>query len=339
MDDTRRGTVKPRPPNQAMDKGVTRVVQLEEGFIPGNTASRHRSHATGPARSTIVLDVRALSLCHIAGPRGPLLTCDTIVDGYLTTVPTTTRRLHASGLGRALRALRPDATHLTWRDVVVESACLDAALHARADSPRLIAWALTAVRGLAAYAHMCGWLTTSDYERTRDSQRRAPRRGRMPNAPPGAVAALLLTALRDTTLAGRRDAALLALLCHPTVVHSEIARLVPADVDLAGHRLHVQRLVGGPHTIHVPLPAAACEALAHWLAARGDGPGRLFLPIDKAGRIVGDTLSPAIFPVIIERRAARAGLGAISSTDLRPVGRPRRHATAPRTGASLISSR
>ncbi len=262
-------------------------------------------------------DVRTLSLCHIAGARGPLLTCDTIVDGYLATVPTTTRRLHASGLGRALRALRPDATHLTWRDVMVESARLDAALRARADSPRLIAWALTAVRGLAAYARMYGWLTASGDARTRDSQRRAPRRGRTSGTPRGAVAALLLTALRDTTLAGRRDAALLVLLCHPTVAHSEIARLVPADVDLAGHRLHVQRLVGGLHSVHVPLPLATCEALAHWLAARGDGPGRLFLPIDKAGRIVGDTLSPAIFPAIVERRATRAGLGAISPTDLR----------------------
>jgi len=65
------------------------------------------------------------------------------------------------------------------------------------------------------------------------------------------------------------------------------------------------------------LPLATCEALAHWLAARGDGPGRLFLPIDKAGRIVGDTLSPAIFSPIVERRATRAGLGAISPTDLR----------------------
>jgi len=300
-----------------MDKEVTHVVRLEDGFIPANMASRHRSHATGPSRSTIVSDVRTLSLCHIAGARGPLLTCDTIVDGYLTTVPTTTRRLHASGLGRALRALRPDATHLTWRDVMVESARLDAALRARADSPRLITWALTAVRGLAAYARMYGWLTASDYARTCDSQRRAPRRGRTPGTPRGAVAALLLTALRDTTLAGRRDAALLVLLCHPTVAHSEIARLVPADVDLAGHRLHVQRLVGGLHSVHVPLPLATCEALAHWLAARGDGPGRLFLPIDKAGRIVGDTLSPAIFPAIVERRATRAGLGAISPTDLR----------------------
>ncbi len=81
--------------------------------------------------------IPASSLCHIAGPRGPVLTCDTIVDDYLATVPLSTRRLHASGLGRALRVLHPGATHLTWRDVMVAATRLDAALHTRTDSPCL----------------------------------------------------------------------------------------------------------------------------------------------------------------------------------------------------------
>ncbi len=262
-------------------------------------------------------DLPASSLCHIAGPRGPVLTCDTIVDGYLATVPLTTRRLHASGLGRALRALCPGATHLAWRDVMVESALLDAALRARTDSPRLIAWALIATRGLAAHAYARGWLTVSERGHVCGPSRTTTRAHRAPCASPGAVAALLLAALRDTTRAGRRDAALLALLCHPTVAHSEITRLVPTDVDLAGRCLRVRRLVGGPHAVHVPLPPVACEALANWLAARGDGPGRLFLPIDKADRIAGAALAAAMFPMIVERRAARAGLGVIHAADLR----------------------
>jgi len=266
-----------------------------------------------------VTDVPASALCHLGGPHGPVLTCDAIVDGYLATVPLTTRRLHASGLGRALRALCPGATHLVLHDVMVESAWLDAALRVRADSPRLSAWALTATRGLAAYAHERGWLTASERVRVCGLPRPRGRTRTTPGqrASPGAVAALLLAALRDTTLAGRRDAALLALLCHPTVAHAEIARLVPTDVDLAGRRLRVRRLVGGPHAVQVALPLVTCAALAHWLAARGDRPGRLFLPIDKAGHIVGDALAAAMFLTIIERRAVRAGLGVMYPADLR----------------------
>lgn len=262
-------------------------------------------------------DLPAPFLCHIASPRGPVLTCDTIVADYLATTPLTTRRLHASGLGRALRALCPGATHLDWHDVMIESARLDAVLHARADSPRLIAWALTATRGLAAHAHERGWLTASERVCVCGPLWGTKRATPAQATSPGAVAALLLAALRDTTLAGRRDAALLALLCHPTVAHSEIARLAPADVDLAGRRLHVRRLVGGPHAVQVALPPVACEALATWLAARGDRPGRLFLPIDKAGHIAGDALAATMFLTIVERRAARAGLGAIYPADLR----------------------
>jgi len=288
-----------------------------------------------------VSTIPASSLCHIAGPRGPVLTCDTIVDDYLATVPLSTRRLHASGLGRALRVLHPGATHLTWRDVMVAATRLDAALHTRTDSPCLIAWARTAAHGLSAHAHARGLLTASEYANVRGTRRRGPRRERTSGASLGAVAALLLAVRRDTTLVGRRDAALLILLCHPTVAHSEIARLVPADVDLVGRRLHVRRLVGGPHPIQVPLLSPeACAALANWLAVRGDGPGRLFVPIDKAGRIAGDALAAQMLPQIVARRAARAGLGAICATDLQPAEtrRTRRRAPTHNAGTPFRSS-
>ncbi len=49
------------------------------------------------------------------------------------------------------------------------------------------------------------------------------------------------------------------------------------------------------------LTDGAIAALSDWLVVRGDAPGRLFLPINKGGRIAGSGIAPADLERVFER--------------------------------------
>lgn len=93
-----------------------------------------------------------------------------------------------------------------------------------------------------------------------------------------------------------RDAALLAVAFLAGLRRVELCALDVADVldaatldaDLAAAGVsHVLRVNGkGNKRRHIPLPPNASRRLVAWLAARGDAPGAVFLPVNKAGRVV-----------------------------------------------------
>ena len=78
--------------------------------------------------------------------------------------------------------------------------------------------------------------------------------------------------------------------------------------DLVGKSGHVRT---------VPVPAWLKEAVDAWTAAAGIVRGRVFLAINKAGRVWGDGMTPKVIWELVKAAAARANIERLAPHDLR----------------------
>lgn len=128
----------------------------------------------------------------------------------------------------------------------------------------------------------------------------------------------LLGACHDGTLAGVRDAAILALAWSTGARRSELASLTLADwrptADGEGD-LALQGKGDKARTAFVFNGAAAY--LADWLAIRGDEPGPLFLAIRRGGHLQGHGLTTDALAQMLERRRLAAGVKPLTWHDFR----------------------
>jgi integrase len=119
----------------------------------------------------------------------------------------------------------------------------------------------------------------------------------------------------DARLAGRRDAAVLALMLLGGLRRQEIVGLTTGDLGNEGSRLRV-RSRGRPPRF-VLLEGECLAALEAWLAVRSGPAGPLFPAFDSEGRPSFRGLSPAGVNRIVALRAREAGLGRITPRELR----------------------
>ena len=145
------------------------------------------------------------------------------------------------------------------------------------------------------------------------------------------------------TARGLRDLALLRLLHDLALRRGEAVGLDLADVDLDGSPATVA-VVGKGKLVasRLSLSRQARAALAAWVAARGPGPGPLFVRLDRAGpgrgRLTGESvrrlvgglgrragLARAVRPHGLRHQAITAALDA--GRDVRDVRRFSRHAS------------
>jgi len=125
----------------------------------------------------------------------------------------------------------------------------------------------------------------------------------------------LFAACAGGSAIGMRDAAILAVLAAAGLRRAELAALDLADYVPATGALSVREGKGHkPRTVYA-VPAAAY--LQAWLAARGDQPGPLFLPMRRNGRLTWRRLTGDGLLKILRRRANQAGLRRFSPHDLR----------------------
>lgn len=235
-----------------------------------------------------------------------------------------TRRAYAHDLGQfeAWRAGRPLTRTLVEAYV--------AHLLATGHSPRSVNRALAATRWWArkvadlAYDHLP---PDQRAEVVAQAERvasvgdvKAPakaQRGR--HVSPGEFDALLRACLSDPSAAGRRDAAMLALAWATGLRRGEVVALTLADLayeDNEAARLTVRGKGGKERLLY--LFDGALDALADWLAVRGETPGPLFCPVDKAGRPhPGRGLSTQALADALERRRTEAGVKPLTWHDLR----------------------
>jgi site-specific recombinase XerD len=145
---------------------------------------------------------------------------------------------------------------------------------------------ISALRGVLRACWRLGQMSAEDYHRAVDVKpvkgSKLPR-GRALEG--GELRSLFRACAADQTAAGRRDAALLAILYGCGARRSELAALDLADYNPATGELKILEAKGGKDRL-VYCTNGSRDALQAWLAVRGAEPGPLFYPVNKAGRIL-----------------------------------------------------
>ena len=112
--------------------------------------------------------------------------------------------------------------------------------------------------------------------------------------------------LATTTAQGKRDIALMHLMHDSCLRRGECVALDLVDVDLERSQVAI---IGKGKTERewLTISAQAKDALAQWIAARGDEPGPLFIRLDPAAtgleRITGDSVNR-----IVDKLGTKSGL-------------------------------
>ena len=194
---------------------------------------------------------------------------------------------------------RCDAETLDWAALRYQhTAALRAALAARYAATTANKM-LAALRGTLKEAWRLGLVDAESYHRAADLP---PVRGT--SLPRGR--ALLTAELRalfgacaaDTGTAGRRDAALLAVLYGAGLRRAELVALDLADYDAETGALSVRSGKGNKGRV-VYATNGGRTALAQWLKTRGADPGPLFPAIARGGRVQGRRMTDQAVLVIL----------------------------------------
>lgn len=175
---------------------------------------------------------------------------------------------------------------------------------------------LSALRGVLRTAWRLGLMTAEDYKRAADvasvSGSTLPA-GRALAGPE--IAALLEACQADSSAAGARDAALLAVLRTGGLRRAEVCALKLDDYDEATGELRVRGKRNKQRTAY--FAGGAAEALADWLSIRGRQAGALFCPVTRTGQLKLRHMQPEAIFNMLAKRALQAGVDGLSPHDLR----------------------
>ncbi len=185
-------------------------------------------------------------------------------------------------------------------------------------APGTINLTLTHLRGIARQVWSLGYMTAEEWERVKEIK---PTKGeRLPagrDASQGELAALLYACAKDSSPAGVRDGAMIALLYSTGMRRSELAALDVADYDEVTGELRVRRGKGRKERLVYAVGGAAA-ALADWLDLRGTEPGALFCPVNKGGRIAAKRITAqAVYNALCKRVAEAKLTKPLSPHDMR----------------------
>jgi integrase len=209
----------------------------------------------------------------------------------------------------------PDPLRLAWANLRHQHTAAIRSALAERYAPATANKVLSALRGVLREAWELELMTAEEYQRAAAVKSIPGQRLPAGRAlTPGEITAMLTVCANDTTPAGARDAALIAVLYGAGLRRAEVAALDLADFQ---GDMVVVREGKGNKSREVPLPPGAVDALADWLAVRGEVPGRLFLPIRKSGQIDQQPITTQAVYNVLAKRAAQAGVKALSPHDFR----------------------
>ena len=190
-------------------------------------------------------------------------------------------------------------------------------LEARALSASTINLRICAIRKLAVELADNGGLSqdvAAAIGRVKGSRRKGVRIGNWLSA---SQAEDLLLMPDTCSIKGKRDRALLGVLLGTGLRRAEAAGLVFTDLQEREGRWIIADLVGKHGRIRsVPVPGWAKEAIDLWAEAAHLDNGRVFRPINKAGRITGLALKPQGIYYTVKHYGQKCGLH-IAPHDLR----------------------
>lgn len=138
-------------------------------------------------------------------------------------------------------------------------------------------------------------------------------RGRMLGV--GEIRALFEACAQDHSPAGRRDAALIAVLAGGGLRRAEIVALNVADFDPETGALTVSGKGGKARVTYAT--NGSLLAIEQWLEIRGTEPGALFNPVNKGGRIDPRRVTDQSVYNVLRKRGKQAGLKNFTPHDLR----------------------
>jgi site-specific recombinase XerD len=183
-------------------------------------------------------------------------------------------------------------------------------------SPTSVNTVLSAVRGVAKAAWSLGLLTSEDY--TRIAAVKGLRGSRLPSGralSAGEVTALFDACFDDEKAAGRRDAAILALLLGAGLRRAECADLGLSDYTPGDQNVKVRGK--GDKQRLMPLGESADQAVRDWLTVRGDWSGSLLCRVRKDGAIEQQSITAQAIYKALAKRGRESRVARFSPHDLR----------------------
>lgn len=141
----------------------------------------------------------------------------------------------------------------------------------------------------------------------KDVKGERPERGR--HIQQGELSALMDACISDTSPAGIRDAAIIAIAWATGLRREEIAGITLADLtNKAQDSLDISVIGKGGKARTVYINDGALSALLDWLEVRGNEPGMLFVDVNKGGKVGSGKLSGEALRKMLEKRSKEAEL-------------------------------
>ena len=176
---------------------------------------------------------------------------------------------------------------------------------------------LSAVRKLVAEARRNGLVGVEEAARLAEVPNIRQKGTRLGNWLTREQAKELLAVPDRSTLKGKRDYVILALLVGCALRRQELASLYVETIQLREGRWVLVDLEGkGRRVRTVAVPVWVKQGINSWMSAAGIEDGRLLRSIAKGGKI-GDTLSDWAVWSVVERSAKEIGVERFGAHDLR----------------------
>jgi integrase len=223
------------------------------------------------------------------------------------------------GVGEVLNAQGQDVRCLVvpWASLRYQhTTAIRAALQERY-APATANKLLAALRRVLKEARRLGQMSADDHDQASDLKNvRGTRLPRGRALGDGEVVSLMRICADDSTPAGARDAAIIALLRGTGLRRSEAVALDLSDYDGATGAITLRSGKGKKERLTY-VAGGAKAALDAWLIVRGQAAGPLFYGITKGGRLVVRRLADQAIAVICAARATEAGVAAFTPHDMR----------------------
>ncbi len=177
---------------------------------------------------------------------------------------------------------------------------------------------LSAVRKLVGEARRAGVISGEEASQMTDVPN-VPQRGtRLGNWLTKEQARELLAVPNRSTLKGKRDYVILALLTGCALRRNELAELDVLTIQLREGRWVLADLEGkGRRVRTVAVPIWIKQGINAWLAAAAIEDGRLLRSIRKGGKKIGESLSDWAIWSVVEQAAKEIGIEQFGAHDLR----------------------
>lgn len=238
---------------------------------------------------------------------------------YLASLAASGRRSqHARLLGVARMLGARSVDEVPWEQMrYADLAAIRSRLLASGLSPNSVNSTLSALKRVAKESRRLGFMTSSEYDLIEDVERaRGSRALAGREVARQELLAMLAACREDASLGGRRDTAAILLLYGGGLRRGELPELEVADWDTANRVVRVRQGKGNKER-EVFVAHGTAQALDEWVRARGDRPGKLFLPINKGGNVSGTRVSDQAVYKLLSKRRSQAGLPPLSPHDLR----------------------